>query len=358
MAVRNDKGGMLFAAPALMLLGLSIVLPFLWALILTLTSQRMLTPNPTEFVGLENYSRLLSISAREIPQLRGPDGEIVRDGNGDVRYGRLRPLLRADASTRAFQVLTEVQFGQKRYAVLVKDLVFWRALTNTFYFVVLVLPLQIGAALGLALLVNSPLKGRTTFRTCFFAPVVTSMVVVSIVWSFLYNENSGVINQILGAISGGGVAAINWLGDESLSMPAIAIMSAWQGAGLQMLIILAGLQSIDQQLYEAARLDGANAWQQFRFVTWPGLRNTMVFVVITTTIAAFSLFAQVDVMTQGGPNDATATLIYHAIRSGFREQDVAYGASVAVVYFVLVLGVALVQRRLTATADERRGARQ
>jgi multiple sugar transport system permease protein len=358
MAIRKDKGGMLFGLPAFLLLGLSIMLPFLWALIMTLTNQRMLTPNPTEFVGLENYSRLLSVSVREIPPLRGAGGEIVRDANGDIRYARLRPLLRAHESTRAFQVLTEFQFADQRYAVLVKDLVFWRALMNTFYFVILVLPLQIGAALGLALLVNSPMKGRATFRTCFFAPVVTSMVVVSIVWSFLYNENSGVINQILGSMAGGGVAAINWLGDESLAMPAIAIMSAWQGAGLQMLIILAGLQSIDAQLYEAARLDGANRWQQFRFVTWPGLRNTMIFVVITTTIAAFSLFAQVDVMTQGGPNDATATLIYHAIRSGFREQDVAYGASVAVVYFILVLAVALVQRRLTTTADERRESRQ
>jgi multiple sugar transport system permease protein len=357
MAVRKDKGGILFATPALLLLGFSIVLPFLWAIIMTLTNQRMLTPNPTEFVGFDNYSRLLSITIREIPPLRGVDRELIRDANGEVQYGRLRPMLRTQENMRAFQTLTEVQLGEKRYAVLVKDLVFWRALMNTFYFVILVLPLQIGAALGLALLVNNPFWGRTAFRTFFFAPVVTSMVVVSVVWSFLYNENSGVINQILGVISGGGVAAINWLGDEALAMPSIAIMSAWQGAGLQMLIFLAGLQSIDGQLYEAARLDGANRWQQFRFVTLPGLRNTTIFVVITTTIAAFSLFAQVDVMTQGGPNDATATLIYHAIRSGYREQDVAYGAAVAVVYFVLVLGVALIQRRLTTSADERRESR-
>lgn len=350
MTAHKSKAGLLFTLPALALLGFSIVLPFIFAVVMTFTNQRMLTPNPTEYIGLENYRRLLSISVREIPQQRDIDGRVARDPEGNLLYGQLRPILRVDEGTRDYQTLAELQFGERRYAVLVKDLVFWRALRNTFYFVILVVPMQIGTALGLALLVNEPLRGRAFFRTLFFAPVVTSMVVVSIVWWFLYNQHSGLINQMLGAIAGGGVAAINWLGEESIALPSIALMSAWQGAGFQMLIILAGLQSIDRQLYEAARMDGANGWQQFRHVTWPGLANTMIFVIITTTIAAFGLFAQVDVMTQGGPNDATATLIYHAIRSGFREQDIAYGASVAVVYFLLVLGVAMVQRRLTSPA--------
>ena len=353
MAVRKDNKGVFFALPALALLMFSIVVPFFAAAVMTLTDQRMLSPNPTEFVGLENYSRLLAIKVRSVPAELDADGAMIRDADGDIRYQRLRPILRANEKMRAYQILAEFNIGAKRYAVLAKDLVVWKALGNTVIFVLLVVPIQIGVALGLALLVNSPIKGRTAFRTFFFAPVVTSMVVVSIVWSFLYNENSGLINQILSVFAGGGVVAINWLGNESLALPAIAIMSAWQGAGFQMLIILAGLQSIDTQLYEAARLDGANRWHQFRHVTLPGLRNTLVFVVIATTIAAFSLFVQVDVMTQGGPNDATATLIYHAVRSGFREQDVAYGASVAVVYFLLVLGVALIQRWLTRSADER-----
>ena len=353
MGVRRDKKGMWFAAPALALLTFSIVVPFLAAAVLTLTDQRMLTPNPTEFVGLDNYQRLLSITIRQVPKQFDETGEVVRDDDGNVVYERLRPILRANEATRAYQTLTEFNLGESRYAILVKDLVFWKALGNTFYFVFLVVPLQIGVALGLALLVNGSIRGRTAFRTFFFAPVVTSMVVVSIVWSFLYNQHSGLINQVLGMFAGGGVVAINWLGSDQLALPAIALMSAWQGAGFQMLIILAGLQSIDAQLYEAARLDGANRWHQFRHVTLPGLRNTLIFVVIATTIAAFSLFVQVDVMTQGGPNDATATLIYHAVRSGFREQDVAYGASVAVVYFLLVLGVALIQSRVTRSAEDR-----
>ena len=353
MAVRKDNKGIWFATPAMLLLAFSIMVPFLAAAIMTMTNQRMLSPNPTEFVGFDNYARLLSITMREIPKKRDASGTPMRSADGKVQYEKLRPILRANEKTRAYQTMTEFQIGESRYAILAKDLVFWRALGNTFLFVILVVPIQIGAALGLALLVNSPIPGRTAFRTFFFAPVVTSMVVVSIVWAFLYNQDSGLINQILGTIAGGGVVSINWLGSEALALPSIAIMSAWQGAGFQMLIIIAGLQGIDRQLYEAARLDGANHWQQFRHVTLPGLRNTLVFVIIATTIAAFGLFTQVDVMTQGGPNDATATLIFHAIRSGFREQDVAYGATVAVIYFFLVLGVALIQRRLTSTAEER-----
>ena len=352
MPVRRDNRGLLFATPALLLLAFAVVMPFVAAAIMTLTDQRMLSPNRTQFVGLANYDRLLSLTVRVVPRVRDRSGAPVMDGDGRPMYERLRPILHASASTRDYQPLREFDIGQHRFALLAKDPVFWHALGNTFWFVVLVVPLQIGMALGLALLVNGRFAGRTIFRTLFFAPVVTSMVVVSIVWSFLYNEHFGLINRLLGALAGGGVAAINWLGSESLAMPSIAIMSAWQGAGFQMLILLAGLQSIDIQLYEAARLDGAKRWQQFVHVTLPGLRNTLIFVVVTTTIAAFSLFVQVDVMTQGGPNDATATLIYHSLRSGFREQDIAYGASVALVYFVLVLAVALVQRRLTRLSHD------
>ncbi|MEO1339453.1 MAG: sugar ABC transporter permease, partial [Myxococcota bacterium] len=147
---------------------------------------------------------------------------------------------------------------------------------------------------------------------------------------------------------------VDWLGDERFALLAVVIMSAWQGAGFQMLIFLAGLQSIDPILYEAAKMDGANAWHRFRHVTWPGLHNTTIFVVISTTIAAFGLFTQIDVMTQGGPSDSTSTLIYHAVRTGFREQDVAYGSAVAVVFFCMVLAVTLVQRAL-GDRDEHEG---
>lgn len=323
--------GPLFVVPAIGLLGFSVLLPFLLALGVTFTDQRLLSPNDTEVVGIDNYERLLALGAITVP------------ADEDVR---LRDVLRADPGYRGYRPLVELPLGERRLVVVARDPVFYRSLFNTFAFVALVIPLQCGTALGLALLVNQRLKGRNAFRTAFFSPVVTSMVVVSIVWAFLYNENSGLINRALVALTGGSFEPVDWLGSEGLALPAIVVTSAWQGAGFQMVIFLAGLQGIDPRLYEAAELDGANAWQRFRYVTLPGLRNTTLFVVISTTLAAFALFTQVDVMTGGGPNDATSTLIFHAVRSGFRQQDVAYGSTIAVVFFVLVLGVALVQRAL------------
>jgi multiple sugar transport system permease protein len=130
-------------------------------------------------------------------------------------------------------------------------------------------------------------------------------------------------------------------------MPAIIVLSIWQAVGFHMVIWLAGLQTIPPELYEAARMDGANARAQFRYVTWPGLRPTLVFVAVTITIAAFALFVQIDVMTKGGPLDATGTIIFHAVQQGFRQQEVGYGAAISLIFFVLVLAVSLLQRRLT-----------
>lgn len=329
--------GVLFCTPAIVLLLFAVVIPFLVAFGITFTDQRLLSPNPTRFVGLENYARLLSVWLVEIPQRVAEDG-----GAG---FARLREVLRADPDLRGYRALVTFDAAGGRYALVARDPVFWRSLLNTFLFVALVIPLQCGAALALAMLVNHGLRGRGLFRTLYFAPVVTSMVVVSIVWSFLYNPTAGIAALF-------GLEGVDWLGSERLALPAIVVMSAWQGAGFQMLIFLAGLQGINPDLYEAADMDGANRWQQFRHVTLPGLRNTTIFVAISTTIAAFGLFTQVDVMTQGGPNDATSTLIFHAVRTGFREQDVAYGSTVAVVFFVLVLTVALVQKRVSEAGEE------
>lgn len=204
--------------------------------------------------------------------------------------------------------------------------------------------MQSGLGLALALLLNQGLPGTKFFCTLYFSPVATSMVVVSIVWSFMYEERRGLMNQFLQALSFGTAGPIDWLGDPRFAMLSIIVMSVWQGVGLQMVIFLAGLQAIPHELYEAANIDGANHWHKFRFVTLPGLYNTTVFI-ITITIAAFSLFAQVDVMTSGGPDNATTTVMFHAVRTGFREQDIAAGAAITVIYFLLILTIALVQRQ-------------
>ncbi len=349
----NDRWlGPIFCSPALLLLTFSVALPFMIAVGITFTDQRLLSPNDTRFVGFDNYQRLLALDILAIPKVQddvpATDGSAADDG-GVVA---LRKVLRSRAGYEGYRRLTSIDVGTTSYAIVATDPIFYRSLVNTFRFVAMVIPLQCGLALLLALLVNQRFPGRTIFRTIYFAPVVTSMVVVAVMWTLLYNTDEGLVNQGIQWFAGGSVNGPAWLNDERYAMPAVAIMSAWQGAGFQMLIFLAGLQSIDPVLYEAARMDGANTWQRFRHVTLPGLRNTMVFIIISTTIYAFGLFTQIDVMTQGGPNDSTSTLVFHAVRTGYREQDVAYGSTVAVIFFIVVLSITLFQRVISERKDE------
>jgi ABC-type sugar transport system permease subunit len=155
------------------------------------------------------------------------------------------------------------------------------------------------------------------------------------------------MNQFVSMITFGQLREIDWLGNEHMAMWSIIIMSVWQGVGFQMVLFLAGLQGIPEYLYEAASIDGANAWEQFRFITLPSLRNVIIFIFITITIAAFQLFTQVFVMTNGGPNDATTTVAFHMVREGFRQQDIAYGSTIGVAFFLFILTVSLIQRYLS-----------
>ncbi|WP_218884130.1 carbohydrate ABC transporter permease [Burkholderia guangdongensis] len=338
----------LMSTPALLGLLVFVVLPFVMAAVFSLTDQRLMSPNPTEFVGLRNYERLLAVTVVKIEPVRDETGRIIPGDDGQPSYPRLRSLERDGGGLRGYKEMTSVDVSGARYMLVAKDPVFWRSLANIVLFALLVVPLQCGLALATALLINRKLRGITFFRAAFFSPVVISMVVISIVWSFLYDRQFGLINQMLSAMSFGHIQPIDWLGNPHVAMLAIVIMSAWQGMGFQMVIFLAGLQGIPGELYEAACLDGANAWQRFVNVTLPGLRNTLVFILTATTMQAFSLFTQIDVMTQGGPDNSTVTVMYHAVNSGFREQDIAYGSTITVVFFLFILGFAFVQRRLIA----------
>ena len=329
-----------------------MVLPFLLAIVFSFTDQRLLSPNATEFVGLRNYERLLDLAVVQVDPVRNETGEIARDAEGRPEFPRLRSVIRENPRLDGFREVANVDLGDSRHVLAAKDPLFWRALANIVLFVLLVVPLQCGAALGCALLINQKLPGMTFFRTVFFSPVVISMVVISIVWTFLYDRQFGLVNQLLSSLSFGYIGPIDWLGDPKVAMIAIVIMSAWQGMGFQMVIFLAGLQSIPAELYEAASLDGANARQRFANVTLPGLKNTTIFILTATTMQAFALFTQIDVMTQGGPDDATVTVMYNAVRTGFREQDIAYGSTITVVFFLMILGVAFMQRRLISGGNK------
>jgi multiple sugar transport system permease protein len=195
------------------------------------------------------------------------------------------------------------------------------------------------------MLINQKIKGMNVFRTVYFAPVVTAMTVVAIVWTFLYNPGEGLINAFLSAISFGAIEPVNWLQNTRTVFPAIMLLSIWQGTGFQMVIYLAGLQDISPDLYEAADVDGATKLQQFLNITLPQLRNTSIFVVLSTTILAFKLFDQVQVMTNGGPQDASMTVMVHVVQQGWGQLKVGYASAISIVFFLIVLGVSLIQRR-------------
>lgn len=338
---------LLLGGPAFVLLLVFMIGPFFAGISYSFTNQRLISGNPTEFVGMRNYVRLLKVNTLMLDPIRDASGQPERDASGALQYPRSREFTRDTAKYPQYDGMREwftVPWGERRLVVLAGDPVFMNSLKNNVFFAVVVIPLQSVIGLLLAVLVNQQLAGRNFFRTVHFSPVVTSMVVVSIVWRFLYDLNHGMINQFLAHFAFG---PVDWLGNPHVAMWSIIIMSVWQGAGFQMILFLAGLQGIPEQLYEAASIDGAGAWQKFRSITLPGLRNTSVFIIITITIAAFQLFTQVFVMTNGGPDDATSTVTFHMVRTGFREQDIAYASTISVVFFLIILAIAFVQRRVT-----------
>jgi fructooligosaccharide transport system permease protein len=237
--------------------------------------------------------------------------------------------------------------GLENYTKLFSDADFWQALKNTLYFTVIIVPVQCALALALAMLVSKKFRGVSIFRTMYFSPQLTSMVVISVLWTVLYNSNpnTGLINSILVNL---GMDPINFLSNPKTAMNAIIFMSAWQGAGYQMMIFLAGLQGIPGEQYEASAIDGANAFQNFIYITLPNLKGTIKYVVTITMIQAMKLFTQPYVMTQGGPQNATKTLVYYIYTQGFQKGNFGYACSVAAVFFVIVVAMSLIMQKLTA----------
>ncbi len=235
--------------------------------------------------------------------------------------------------------------GLGNFAALLHDPVFWKALGNTFYFVLVGGPLSVAASLGAALLVNARLvRCKGLFRTVYFAPVVTTMVAVAVVWRYLYHPRFGLLNQLLALA---GLGPVNWLGDPRWAMPAVILMAVWKNFGYNMIIFVAGLQSVPGTIYEAARVDGAGPWQQFRRLTLPALRPMLVFVGVITMIGYFQLFTEPYVMTNGGgPLNATLSIVMYMYKQGFRWWNIGFGAAVALVLFLIILAGTLLQLRL------------
>ncbi len=234
--------------------------------------------------------------------------------------------------------------GLGNYAQLLHDPEFWNALRNTFVYVFLGTPLSILVSLAAALLVNARLaRAKPLFRVIFYLPVVTTLVAVAIVWRYLYHPKYGLIDSALAAI---GVHGPDWLGDPHWALFAIVVLAVWKNFGYNMLIFIAGLQSIPNEQYEAARLDGAGGWAQLRWITLPALGPTFLFVGINTMAASFQLFPEPYVMTQGGPLRSTVSMVLLMYEQGFRWWKLGLASAIAFFLFLLMLTCALIQLRI------------
>ena len=238
--------------------------------------------------------------------------------------------------------------GIKNYTGLLDDADFWNALRNTMIFVLAGGPLSVAISLAAALLLNAKAaRFKPFFRTVYFAPVVTTLVAVAIVWRYLYHPRYGLLNEGLASI---GIGPIDWLGDPRFAMPAVILVSVWKNFGYNMLIFIAGLQSISDELYESAAVDGAGPVKRFFHVTIPGLAPVLLFVGITTMITAFQLFAEPYVMTAGGPLGATRSLVLLMYEEGFRWWRMGIASAIAFVLLAITLVATLVQLKLRRQA--------
>lgn len=231
--------------------------------------------------------------------------------------------------------------GLKNYVDLFGDAKFWTSLFNTFYFVVVGVPLTL--AIGL-LIANALNRGVTRFKTAFrvgyYLPVITSIVAIAVVWRFLLSPDVGLVNMLLGGL---GIKGPAWLADPALAMPSIIAMAVWRNLGFAMVVFLAGMQAIPASLYEAASIDGAGRWQALRYVTIPMLRPTILFMTVITTIGYLQLFEEPFVMTDGGPLDKTLSVTMYMYQQGFTFFHQGYASAIAYVLFVIVAIAAFLQ---------------
>lgn len=245
----------------------------------------------------------------------------------------------------------DIQFiGLSNYAHIIQDPVFWRSLWNTLYFAGLGVPLTIGVSLLAAVALNQKfVKAKPLFRVSLFAPVVTTAVAVAVVWRWLYNQEYGAFNWFLQTI---GLKKLFWLSDPRTSLPSLILMAVWKNFGYNMVIFLAGLQTIPESQYEAARIDGASSWQSFRYITLPGLAPTLLFVLIMTTIGYLQFFAEPYVMTRGGPLDSTMSIVLYMYNHGFRFFNLGYASAISYALFGLIFIFTYAQMRLKKSGFE------
>ncbi len=251
-------------------------------------------------------------------------------------------VVSAILSTTSWDLITPPRFvAFDNYLRMVNDALFWKSLVNTAIFAAISVPASIGLSLALALAANTKLRGMTFFRTAYFFPYIASMVSVAIVFRWLFSSaDYGLINSFLGLF---GLKPVDWLGECSTALPTVALVSVWKGLGWNMTLFLAGLQGIPPHLYEAAQLDGAGRWQQFRDVTWPLLSPTTFFVSVTAMLGFFQTFDSVYLMTNGGPNNCTLLYLNHVVRQAFSFFHMGYAAALSWTLFAILAIITFIQ---------------
>lgn len=266
----------------------------------------------------------------------------------------LYPLIYAFVMSFAeWNLIKDSEFiGLENYTRALQDPLFWTALGNTLFYVLVTVPGQMVLGLGAALLLSGPLRGRDFFRTVFYLPVITSWVVVSLIFIYIFNSQAGLINYLLRDVLHVVNENINWLGEPGTARWAIAILGIWKGVGWTMVMFLAGLQAVDPTLYEAAAIDGANGWQSLRYVTLPLIRRTTLLILILLTIGAFQVFISVYIMTGGGPVHRTEVLLTYAYNNAFQNLDLGYGAALSYLFAFMILVLNVVQLRALQETKE------
>jgi multiple sugar transport system permease protein len=282
--MRKQWSAYLFLAPTMILFGVFTVLAVIYAFYLSFHEWNILEP-AKPFVGLDNYQRLV----------------------GDERFGG--------------------------------------AIANTLYFTAASVPLTMGLGLLIALLLNNQIRARGFFRTLFYLPVVTPLVIAAIIWKWVYNGDFGLLNYYLiqfGIID----EPLLWLADPNLAMPAVIITNVWKSVGFSMVVYLAGLQSIPEDYYDAAKIDGAVGWQRLKDITIPLLSSTTLFLAVVSVLGAFQVFTEIFIMTNGGPLGRTTTIVYHIYQTAFKFFDMGYASAMAFGMFAMMFAFTLVQLRV------------
>lgn len=351
---RDTIQAYLFLLPFLVVYVTFIIYPVIQAAYMSVFKWDLLAPHLNKFIGLKNYIDMLwgDNLAWNIQHLLG--WRLLGLAVLPVIWWAVTRNSITKKTATWLSVLIVVFVGgilginAQAEGARLSDSVFWSSFGNTLEFVLLSTPVIVSVGLLLALLLNRSEKSAGLFRTLFFAPYVFSVAVLTLIWVFLLNPQSGILAAFLTSLN---IEPIPWLTNPQLAMPAIVIATLWWTMGFNMVLFLAGLQDIDASLYEAAELDGAGTWAQFRHITIPGLQRTILLVVMLQIIASFQIFGQVYIMTRGGPGGTTRVLIQYIYETGFRDFQLGYAAAMSLFLFAVMLTVSYFQFRVTPQED-------